>query len=98
MVTRFQFKNKKYRQTTDLRQYEDDIIRAIYEVIDKSIEVRVMSQYYEIETNVSSNDARKIGRKISFYSPELRKLRTTYVSNGKKISRQIFVRMVIQNA
>lgn len=93
MLSRYQFKNKLYRETIDLTKYEAILIKAIYTVIDDTIKVRVTTHYFEIYTNIDNALARKIGRRISFYCPEIRNFRKTYISKNGSTSRQIFVRV-----
>ena len=92
MVSKYHIKDKSFRETIDLTDYEDKLIKAIYEVIDRSIDVQVMSKYYEIDFDITRDMAIRIGARISYNCPELRELRKTYVSKSG-ISNQIFVRV-----
>ena len=92
MISRYRFKNKQLRETIDLTAYEAILIKAIYTVIDETIKVRVTPHYFEIYTNIDNALARKIGKRISYYCPEIREFRKTYISKNGSSSRQIFVR------
>lgn len=74
------------RKKTDLRAFEKEIKRAVYDVCGSNVKVTVNENDYELETEsdeeLSSSKIRLIGKKISFYCPELRELRKIYYSEG----------------
>lgn len=82
------------REIVDLRKYETGIKQAVFDVCGSKKKVKVEKQYYELDKEPSAQEARSIGRKISFYCPELREYSRTYYYeggyNGK--STQIFKR------
>lgn len=93
MSSKFRLKDKKNREKVDLRIFELEIEVVVHTVIDESIRVTVYPKYYEIATEVSANEARLIGTRLSLLCPEIRKLRKTYISKGKYVSHQIFERV-----
>lgn len=97
IVTQFELKDKTNREQTDLRNYEREIKAAIYKILESTIPVTVFEKYYEIVQDISSAQARLIGRKISYDCSELRKLRKSYYSGGRNISNQIFRRKKVNH-
>lgn len=74
------------RKKTDLRVFEDEIRRAVYDLCGSNVKVAVNESDYELDTEsdeeLSSSQIRQIGKKISLYCPELRNLKKTYYSEG----------------
>lgn len=93
MTSKYHLLNTDYREQVDLTMYEKQLKKAIYTVIDKSIGVTVYSKYYEIDTDITSGEARIIGTRISKYCSGLRELRETCYYSGNRVSRRIFIRM-----
>ena len=103
MKVPYELVDKEAIKVVDLREYEEEIKMAVEDIFDGKVKVLVNKEEYILIHSLTDEEfnkmVRQLGKKISFYCPQLRKCRKVYHSdgceNGK--STQIFVRKKEKN-
>lgn len=98
-LRRYSLTRADYRATVNLQEVSDGgIEKAVKEVLGDGVVVNVTKDYYEYYAEEKPTRGRLIavGRKISFYCPELRNYARIYIpkQEGHKPIRQIFKKVL----
>lgn len=97
-LRRYSFTRAIYRTTVDLQTFYEGIMKSIREVLGEGVAVCVERGYYEYYVNEKPTRGQliAIGRKISFYCPEIRQYARIYVpkKKGSKPIRQILKKVL----